>query len=133
MDTLDQTSDQVLIENENNRAFLRQTIDRLKSQSKVIPLTSTSSNDILLAIESVARAQNITLTLGKSAVVGVTADGTQLGTVAMIERALLANKNLCDGRSVRHLADASSDVSRDEMTPAQKSAYISAHGVDAFL
>jgi hypothetical protein len=130
---LDQTSDQVLIENENNRAFLRQAVSRLATQSKVIPLKSTSGDDIVRAIESTARAQNITLTLGKTAIVGVTADGSRLGTIELIERALLANKNLADGRSVRHLADASSDVSRDEMTVAQKSSYIDAHGVDAYL
>jgi hypothetical protein len=132
-ETLDQTSDQVLIEAENTRTFLRGAIARLATQSRVIPLSSTSSNDILLAIESTARQQNITLTLGKTAVVGVTADGTRLGTIEMIEKALLANKHLCDGRSVRHLADAGSDVTRDEMTVAQKSAYIDAHGADAYL
>lgn len=131
---MDQTAEQVLIENENNRAFLRQAIDRQKSLSKVIPLTTTTADEILRAIESTARQQNITLTYGKSAIVGVTADGTQLGTVALIERALLGTgRNLADGRSTRHLSDAGSDVARDEMTVAQKSSYIDAHGVDAYL
>jgi hypothetical protein len=133
-ETLDQTPEQVLLENENNRAFLRQAIDRQKSLSKVIPLTTTSADEILRAIESTARQQNITLTLGKTAIVGVTADGTQLGTVALIERALLGTgRNLADGRSTRHIEAADTDTTRDEMTVAQKTAYIAAHGLDAYL
>jgi hypothetical protein len=135
METLDQTTEQLLLEEQNTRTFLRGAIDRLKSQSKIIPLTTTTSDDLLQAIESTARQQGITLTYGKTQIVGKQADGTTLNTIELIERALLGTgHNLADKRSTRHIESGSfTDLYRDEMSPLQKSVYLRDHSIEQFM
>jgi hypothetical protein len=127
--TAEQIAAQAAIDEQNNRAILRGNILRLLPTSAVKPKQDATPEEILRAIEALPEMK---LHRSGGNLVGETADGKKLSFIQVIERALLASPALADGRSTRHV-ELSAEQFKSEMTPTQKSAFISAHGYDAWV
>jgi len=126
--TPEQIAAQAAIDEQNNRAILRGNIQRLLPTSAVKPKQDATTEEILRVIEALP---DIKLHRSGGTLVGETADGAKLGLIQLIERALLLTPALADGRSTRHV-ELSAAQFKSEMTPAQSSAFITAHGLPAF-
>ena len=113
---------------QNNRASLRGNIMRQLPTSAVKAKQDATAEEILRAIEALP---DIKRHQSGGNLVGETADGKKLNLVQLIERALLATPALADGRSTRHV-EQSTEHFREEMSVPQKSAFITAHGEEAF-
>ncbi len=127
--TPDQIAAQAAIDEQNKRAILRGNIMRLLPTSEVKAKQDATPEEILRAIEALPQ---IKLHHSGGTLAGETADGKKLSFIQLIERALLATPALADGRSIRHV-ELSAEQFKSEMTPTQKSAFISAHGYDAWV
>ena len=113
---------------QNNRAFLRGNIMRQLPASAVKAKQDATAEEILRAIEALP---DIKRHQSGGNLEGKTADGKTLSLVQLIERALLATPALADGRSTRHV-EQSAEHFKSEMNTTQKSAFITAHGYDAW-
>jgi len=126
--TSEQIAAQSAIEAENSRGILRGNILRQLPTSAVKAKQDATPEEILRAIEALP---DIKLHRSGGTLVGETGDGKTLNLVQLTERALLATPALADGRSTRHV-ELSPEQFKSEMNSAQKAAFITAHGADAY-
>lgn len=127
--TSEQIAAQAAIDEQNNRAILRGNIMRLLPTSDVKAKQETTAEEILRAIEALP---DIKLHRSGGSLAGETADDKKVSFIQLIERALLATPALADGRSTRHV-ELSAEQFKSEMNTTQKSAFIAAHGYDAWV
>jgi hypothetical protein len=128
---------QALIDAELRRAHTRQTVQNALRTSRVVALDSTIANpeQVLQCIE---KLRDITLHInaGGSQFVGTDRAGQTYSAQTLVEMALLANKDLADGRSTRHVTDLNTAdeliQAKSDLNQVETMAYIDRYGLPAY-
>jgi hypothetical protein len=130
---------EMLIAAQEKRARLRSAVARAAKESRVRPLDSTIEfpDALLVAIEKLPNVRLATSVGGGQLAGKDLQSGENLSAVQLVERALLANADLKDGRSVSHLdsphnAQELIKCRADLRTDTEKMQYISKYGLPAW-